>query len=337
MTSAFISGLAGLSLDVAEASFLRASQPAGVIMFARNIDNPEQVRRLIADACHAIGHASVLVLIDQEGGRVQRLRPPHWRALPPAADFLRASRGDVVQAAAMAQLIAELTAVDLRRLGINTNCAPVLDLPIAGSHDIIGNRAYGTAFETVVPIARAVADGYIAGGILPVIKHIPGHGRATADSHLELPAVATRGAELNATDFAPFWALALMPAAMTAHVVFTAIDPDHPASTSRNMIETVIRGKIGFGGLLMSDDLSMKALSGSMADRTCAVMAAGSDLALHCNGVLAEMEVVAANVPALAGPAQSRFDRAFTVTTRHQPCDERAAEACLAEVLALSA
>ena len=170
-----------------------------------------------------------------------------------------------------------------------------------------------------------------------MIKHIPGHGRATADSHLELPTVRTPRAELDATDFAPFWALSLMPAAMTAHVVFTAVDPDHPASTSRLMIETVIRGTFGFGGLLMSDDLSMQALCGSMAERTAAVMTAGSDLALHCNGVLAEMELVAANVASLAGPAKSRFDSAFAVTTRHQPCDEPAAEACLAGILALSA
>jgi beta-N-acetylhexosaminidase len=335
--SAFITGLAGQTLTAPEASFLRSCKPAGIILFARNIDSPDQVRRLISDARDAIGDSAVLVLIDQEGGRVQRLRPPHWRALPPSADFLRASNGDRAKAAAMARLIAELTAADLRALGINTNCAPVLDLPVPGSHDIIGNRAYGTGFDTVVPIAQAVAEGYMAGGILPVIKHIPGHGRATADSHLELPTVTTSRAELDATDFAPFWALSLMPAAMTAHVVFTAIDPDHPASTSRVMIETIIRGKLGYGGLLMSDDLSMKALVGSMPERTRAVMTAGSDLALHCNGDLGDMEAVAANVPPLANRAKARFDRAFAVTTHHQPCDEPAAKACLARILALSA
>jgi beta-N-acetylhexosaminidase len=210
-------------------------------------------------------------------------------------------------------------------------------LPVPGSHDIISNRAYATTFAEAVPIARAVADGYRRGGVLPVIKHIPGHGRATADSHLELPIVRASRAELDATDFAPFWALGTEQAAMTAHVVYTAVDADAPASTSARMIETVIRRAMGFAGLLMSDDLSMQALSGSMAERTRLVMAAGSDLALHCNGQLAEMETVAAHVPPLSGPSQARFDRAVAVTHGHQTCDLAAAEACLLRVLALSA
>ena len=337
MPSAFITGLAGLSLAADEVDFLRSAQPAGIILFARNIATPDQVRRLIADARHAIDLDHSLVLIDQEGGRVQRLRPPHWRQLPAAADFKRASNGNSAVAAVMAGLVAELTARDLRALGINTNCAPVLDLPVPGSHDIIGNRAYADTFADAVAIARAVAEGYMAGGVLPVIKHIPGHGRALADSHLELPVVGASRAELDATDVAPFWALSLMPAAMTAHVVFTAIDAAHPASTSRTLVETVIRGSMGFGGLLMSDDLSMQALSGAMAERTRAVLAAGSDLALHCNGNLEEMRIVAGHCPALSGPAMARFARAWAVTTRHQSCDVAAAEACLARVLAVSA
>ncbi len=336
MRSAFITGLAGLTLSGEEAAFLARTQPAGLILFARNCDTPDQIRALIAEARDAIGADDVLVLIDQEGGRVQRLRPPHWRALPPAANYAALALRDAERATHAARLAAQLTAQDLLALGINTNCAPVLDVPVPGSHDIIGDRAYGKTPGDIIRLGRAVAEGYLAGGVLPVIKHIPGHGRATADSHLELPAVATARADLEATDFVPFRALRDIPAAMTAHVVFTSIDASAPASTSAIVHREILRGSIGYDGLLMSDDLSMKALTGRMQDRAAAVIAAGSDLALHCNGNLEEMTAVAAGVPNLAGDALSRFQRAVAVIGQHQPFVMAEAEACLGEVLSLT-
>jgi beta-N-acetylhexosaminidase len=258
------------------------------------------------------------------------LKPPHWRALPAAAAFARLAARDLDEGLRVAWLAARLTAADLLASGINTNCAPVLDLPVPGSHEIIGNRAYGTTPDGVIALARAVAEGYLAGGVLPVIKHIPGHGRARADSHLELPVVSTPRAELEATDFVPFRALRDMPAAMTAHVVFSAIDPDAPASTSAIVTREIIRGHIGFDGLLMSDDLNMHALSGSMADRADAVIRAGSDVVLHCSGNLSEMEEVAAGVPALAGQPMHRFARCLAVLQRSEPFSLADAEAAVA-------
>jgi beta-N-acetylhexosaminidase len=279
----------------------------------------------------------LLVLIDQEGGRVQRLRPPLGRALPPAAAYgrLYAQAPDEARSSALA--VARLLADDLLALGINTDCTPVLDVPVAGSHQIIGDRAYGTAPEQVAQLGRAVAEGLLAGGVLPVIKHIPGHGRATKDSHLALPVVTEDRAELSATDFAPFKALSGMPAAMTAHVVFRAIDPDQPASTSAVVTSKIIRGEIGFDGLLMSDDVSMKALSGPMRRRAEQVVAAGSDLVLHCNGKLAEMQEAAAGSPQLQGRALERFAAAFGLLKAGKPFDKAAAEAQLARLLALAA
>lgn len=331
---ALITGLSGPVLLPEEAAFLARTRPCGIIVFARNLVNADQIIALVAEAKHAIGRDDVLVLVDQEGGRVQRLRPPLGRALPPARAYALLYANDPALACRMAHTQARLIASDLRALGINTNCAPVLDVPVPGSHDIIGDRAYGITPEQVAALGRAVAEGFLAGGMLPVIKHIPGHGRATADSHLDLPVVTTPHAELSATDFAAFRALADMPAAMTAHVVFTALDPDHPASTSRLITERIIRGEIGFDGFLMSDDLSMKALTGSMAERARAVIAAGSDVALHCNGDLAEMTVVADHVPVLGGKALERLERAVAVFDRQQPFDVGAAEINLAQVLA---
>jgi beta-N-acetylhexosaminidase len=268
---------------------------------------------------------------------VQRLRPPLGRALPPAAAYGRYYARDCGAAAVAAFAAARLLAADLADLGINTDCAPVLDVPVAGAHDIIGDRAYGRDVAQVVALAKAVAEGFMAGGVLPVIKHIPGHGRATADSHLALPVVSEPRAELMATDFAPFKALSSMPAAMTAHVVFRAIDPDAPASTSAIVTREIIRGAIGFDGLLMSDDLTMRALSGPMRARAEAVIAAGSDLALHCNGDLAEMLEAAAGAGTLSGRAEARFAAAVNVTKTVQPFDAAAAEAQLAQVLAIAA
>jgi beta-N-acetylhexosaminidase len=333
MPKAFITGLSGPALAATERDFLAAEQPAGIILFARNIVDPGQVRRLVDDALSAIG-AGALVLIDQEGGRVQRLRPPHWRALPPARRFATCYAADPAQAVSSARIVSRLVASDLRALGITMNCAPVLDVPAPGAHDIIGDRAYGDDVATIVALGRAVAAGFMDGGVVPVIKHIPGHGRAMADSHLALPVVDADRASLEASDFAPFKALADLPAAMTAHVVLTAIDPAAPASTSAEVTRDIIRGLIGFDGLLMSDDLSMKALTGTMADRARSVLRAGSDLALHCSGNLDEMTEVAGAAPALAGESLRRFERALDVTAATLPFDIAAAESALAVVQA---
>lgn len=332
--TALITGLASTSLTESERGFLRNAKPCGIILFARNCERHDQIRALIDRALDAIGTNDVLVLIDQEGGRVQRLRPPLGRALPPGAAYGWLAQTEPEAAATAAFDAARLVANDLRALGINTNCAPVLDLPVPGSHDIIGDRAYGTTVEGVVSLGRAVAEGYLAGGILPVIKHIPGHGRALADSHFDLPVVTTSFDELSATDFATFKALADVPAAMTAHVVYSALDTTGPATTSRTVTERIIRGEIGFDGLLMSDDLSMKALSGTIRERAERSIAAGCDVVLHCNGDIAEMEMAAAGAPPLQDRAAERFAQAFAVTRRQTNFDMAAAEASLGRVLA---
>src|SRR5689334_11030948 len=275
MRSAFITGLAGPRLSAEEAALLAAARPCGIILFQRNVTDPEQVRRLTEAARAAVGAEDFLVLIDQEGGRVQRLRPPHWRDRPAAAVYGAAHARDPAAALRAARLAAGLSARDLFALGINTSCAPVLDVPVPGGHDIIGDRAYANTSEEVIALGGAVAEGLLAGGVLPVIKHIPGHGRATKDSHRELPKVFTAREELERTDFLPFRALNHLPAAMTAHVVFAAIDPTLPASISPRVTSEIIRGSIGFAGLLLSDDLGMAALTGPLPQRALAVLGAG--------------------------------------------------------------
>lgn len=335
MQKAFITGLSGPKLNPEERAFVAGERPAGLILFTRNCESQAQIWQLIADFKVAAGTENVLVLIDQEGGRVQRLKPPIARLLPPAAAYAAHFPGDLEGAAAAARLVAHATARELKAMGINTSCAPVLDVPAPGSHDIIGNRAYGSDVATIVKLGLAVADGLMAGGVLPVMKHIPGHGRALADSHLELPVVEATLATLHASDFEPFRQLSGLPAAMTAHVVYTAIDAENPASTSATVTQKIIRGHIGFRGLLMSDDLSMKALSGSFGERTRAVLAAGSDLALHCNGDMAEMREVAAAAPALAGRALQRFEEAVDVVEQPgQPVDNSRVETLLQRLLA---
>ncbi len=336
MRAALIVGLSGEILTADERVYLRDARPAGIILFARNCRDRDQIRLLVEAACAAISADDVLVLIDQEGGRVRRLRPPQWRELPAAAAFAALRDRDRATGERAAWLAARLTAQDLRSVGINTNCTPVLDLKIEGAHDIIGDRAYGSTPADIAALGRAVAEGHMAGGVVPVIKHIPGHGRALADSHLELPVVDTSHAELAATDFAPFRSLADMPAAMTAHVVYSAIDPELPGSASARVTAEVIRGDIGFDGLLMSDDLGMKALSGSFSERARAVIAAGSDVALHCSGNFEEMQAVAVGVPALAGRALERFAACAAVTRRNEPFDLAEAEAALAAAVAQS-
>ncbi len=333
MRGAYITGLEGPLLTHGERVLLAATRPVGIILFARNCLAPDQIKRLVADVRNAVGSDDLLVLIDQEGGRVRRLRPPEWRELPAAAAYAALYERDAAAALAAARSVAQLTACDLGQLGINVNCAPVLDVPVPGAHDIIGDRAYGRTWQQIAALGRAVGEGYMAGGVVPVIKHIPGHGRALADSHLELPVVDASRTELEASDFAPFRALRDMPAAMTAHVVFTAIDATAPASTSAAVTQEVIRGKIGFDGLLLSDDLGMKALTGPFVDRAAAVIRAGSDVALHCGGDLAEMEAVAAGVPALTGSALRRFQACLEITRRPQPIDIAVAEQALAGVI----
>ncbi len=332
---AFICGLSGPFLTAAEAKFLAATRPAGIILFARNVQDPEQLSTLVSAILNEAGEdGKLLILVDQEGGRVQRLTKPHWQAYPPAAAFGVISRKARAEAKDAARLSAQLMARDLHTLGINTTCAPVLDVPVPGADSIIGDRAYSGDVDTVTGLGAAVAEGLLAGGVLPVMKHIPGHGRATADSHFALPTVDAPLSELAASDFAPFRSLRHLPMAMTAHVVFTAIDPSAPVTVSRKAISEVIRGHIGFDGLLMSDDLSMRALSGSLEERARACLAADCDLALHCNGSMEEMVSVAASSPYLEGKALLRFELAIGHLKEPQPFNRQAAEQARMEALA---
>lgn len=313
MPKAVIFGCAGQTMSAAERAFFAEHNPLGFILFARNVATPDQVRELVASLRESVGRPEAPVLIDQEGGRVARLKPPHWRAAPPAAKIAALADRDVDAACEAAWLNARLIGAELRGLGIDVDCAPVADVPVPGSHDVIGDRAYGTDPGRVATIARAAALGFIDAGVLPVVKHMPGHGRARADSHLELPVVDTPREVLEKTDFVPFRALADMPWAMTAHVLYTALDPDRPATTSPTIIRDIIRGHIGFDGVLVSDDLSMKALGGSFAERTAAALAAGCDVVLHCNGDFAEMEQVAAAAAPLTEAACERIARGESV------------------------
>ena len=298
MPAAAILGCAGAALSDWERRFFAETDPLGFILFLRNCETPAQVRALIADLRETVGRADAPVLIDQEGGRVARLKPPHWQALPPAG-AIGALYGEAPEAAAEAAwLQGRLIAWDLADLGVTVDCAPVLDLRLPETHDVIGDRAFGAAPDQVARLGRAFCEGLLAGGVLPVIKHVPGHGRARADSHHALPVVETPRDELERSDFAPFRELADMPLAMTAHICFTALDPEDPVTTSARIVEEVIRGSIGFDGLLYSDDLSMKALAGGLGERAAASLAAGCDLALHCNGDPDEM----ADVMAACGP-----------------------------------
>ncbi len=319
MQTALIVGLAGPHLTSEEAAYLRRVQPVGVILFARNVETPLQVRRLIDDARTELAPHAPLVLIDQEGGRVQRLRPPYWRDLPAAASYAALYERDPTAARRAAVVVARLMAQELRAQGLNTNCTPCLDIPVPGADAIIGDRAFGGHVEQITDLASAVAEGHVAGGVLPVIKHIPGHGRAGVDSHKALPIVDTPRATLVATDFAPFRRLNHLPAAMTAHVVYSAIDPTAPASTSSMVIADVIRSEIGFTGLVMSDDLSMEALKGNIGERTRAVLAAGCDVALHCNGNLSEMEAAAQSASPLEDIALQRLQRCLACVSGAAP------------------
>ena len=307
LPSAAIYGCAGLSLSAAEESFFRAANPLGFILFARNCETPEQVRDLVATLRAAVGRDDAPVLIDQEGGRVARLKPPHWRSAPPASFFGRMATHDPARAHEALRLNTQLIAAELVDLGIDVDCVPLLDLQFPGAHDVIGDRSFGGDPELVAELGGIVCETMLAAGVMPIVKHIPGHGRARVDSHKELPVVGTAKAELEATDFRPFQALADAPWAMTAHVVYSALDPERPATTSPGVIAEVIRGQIGFDGLLVSDDLSMEALQGSLGERARAALAAGCDIALHCNGKPEEMAQVAEALGPLTPEAEGRI------------------------------
>ncbi len=314
--TAAILGCAGPTLSAEEVAFFRHVRPWGFILFGRNVQSPDQVRRLVDALRSTVDRDDAPVLIDQEGGRVQRLGPPHWGRYPPGRAYGQIAGNDPLTRREITRLGARLMAHDLKALGINVDCVPVLDVPDPLGHEIIGDRAYGQTPDEVAVLGRAAAEGLIAGGVLPVIKHIPGHGRAKADSHLELPVVDAPWDELDARDFAPFRALSDMPMAMTAHVIYAAIDRKRPATTSKKAFRKAIRGAIGFEGLVMSDDLSMKALSGDFTERARASLAAGCDVVLHCNGGMDEMKAVVAGTCALKGRAAARAKAALARLAR---------------------
>jgi beta-N-acetylhexosaminidase len=315
VTHACILGCSGPALTAEERAFYRDVKPWGFILFRRNVESPEQVRALVSDLRACVGREDAPVLIDQEGGRVQRLGPPHWPRYPSGRAYLEAAGGDLARARELVRLGARLIAADLKAVGINVDCVPVLDVPQPGAHEIIGDRAYGRDADAIAMLGRAACEGLLAGGVLPVIKHIPGHGRATADSHMALPVVDASREDLEAVDFPPFKACSDMPAAMSAHVVYTAIDGKRPATTSKKAIG-LIRSDLGFHGLLMTDDLSMKALSGDFSERAAASLKAGCDVVLHCNGNMDEMRAVAAGSRKLKGDAKRRADAALARIVR---------------------
>lgn len=329
-------GCSGPVLTDAERRFFRDADPLGFILFRPNCESPDQTRALVESLREAVGRADAPVLIDQEGGRVARLKAPHWWEAPSASLFARLAVRDLDAAGEAARLGARLLAHEMHASGITVDCAPVLDVPQPGADPIIGDRAYGDEPSLVATLGRAACEGFLAGGVLPTIKHIPGHGRAEADSHKELPVVRTDRTTLEAVDFAPFKALADMPWAMTAHVVYTALDPDAPATTSRIVTDGVIRGELGFKGLLISDDLAMEALQGTLPERARRVVAGGCDLVLYCNTEkkpLVAVEEVAAACPPLSQASWDRFLYAESMRRPPAPFDPEAGKARLAELL----
>lgn len=316
---ALIAGCAGPELNEDEVQLFKNERPWGFILFARNIESPEQVQALTAHMRECVGRSDAPILIDEEGGRVQRLRPPHWCSNPPGRILGEVFQRDPSSGQRAAYLLARLIAHDLHQIGVNVDCLPILDIPLAGAHDVIGDRAYGSNPQTVATLGAEIVKSLLRGGVLPIIKHIPGHGRAFCDSHHDLPRVDATLETLKQTDFEPFKALNKVAMAMTAHIIYDAIDPDHPATTSPLMINEIIRGYIGFDGLLMSDDVSMNALSGDYAQRTQSIFAAGCDIVLHCNGLMEEMVEVAAVTPELTGASLRRAEFALS---QLQPADD---------------
>ncbi len=292
-----IFGCRGTTLDDDEKAFFAEADPLGFILFGRNVENARQLRALVQELRDVVTRPDAPVLIDQEGGRVARLGPPEWREVPAAATIGRLAETDQEAGEEAAWLNARLIARDLRHLGVTVDCAPVVDVPAADGHPVIGDRAFSADPNVVKALGRAASLGLLAGGVTPVVKHIPGHGRATTDSHEALPVVDTDYDTLWETDFLPFRALAHMPWAMTAHVVFSALDRENPATLSRDVIHGVVRDTIGYDGVLVTDDLSMEALSGSLADRAEGALKAGCDVVLHGSGDMDGMEAVAGVVP----------------------------------------
>src|SRR5215469_6458527 len=333
MRTRVIFGCAGPTLTADERTFFSSAKPWGFIVFARNIVDGSQVRRLTGELRETVGDERAPILIDQEGGRVARLKPPAWKARAPAARFgeLYATSQEVAREAAY--LNARLIAQDLGELGINANCAPVLDVPVQGADAVIGDRAFGRDPALIIELGRSMIEGLMEGGVLPVMKHVPGHGRAMADSHLHLPHVACAAEELSATDFVTFRSLNHCPMAMTAHVVYEAIDPQRPATTSPKVIRDVIRGEIGFEGVLLSDDLSMEALSGPLSVRAKAAQFAGCDIVLHCNGSMEEMREVAEEAKPLEDIHLKRAEAALAHLASPQDFDVAAGEARLSELM----
>ena len=333
---AMVLGCAGTVLDAAERRFMADADPAGFILFKRNCENPVQTQALIDSLREAVGWPDAPVLIDQEGGRVIRLGPPHWRAPPAPGLFGALAEIDGSAGARAAWLNARLVAADLYALGFSINCVPVLDLRFAGASRVVGDRSLGADPQLVARLGRAIADGSRAGGIVPAVKHLPGHGRATADSHAVLPHVDAPLKALRARDFVPFRSLNDMPVGLTAHVCYAALDPERSGTLSPRVIGEAVRGVIGFDGLLVSDDLSMGALTGSVGARAAAALDAGCDVALHCNGKRDEMEEMAASVPTLAGRARERFERMLAARNEPEAFDDgeglRELDALLAQV-----
>ena len=328
---AAIFGCAGPVLLPQEHAFFRDFAPFGFIVFARNVENPDQLRRLTGDLRAAVGHDAP-ILVDQEGGRVQRLRAPHWREWSPPLDFVQAAGVNAARAMALRY---RLIARELRATGIDANCAPVGDLITPRTHPFLKNRCYGTDPVMVSEIGLAVAKAHLAEGVLPVVKHMPGHGRSEVDTHHDLPTVHATQAELAAQDFAPFRALNQLPMAMTAHLVFAAYD-SRPATQSPAMIK-VIRDDIGFHGLLLTDDLNMQALHGNLASRTAASLAAGVDLALHCKGDFAEMQAVANAAGAMNAVTRHRATAALAARRPPEPVDIAELQAELSAMMAQNA
>jgi beta-N-acetylhexosaminidase len=316
---AAIFGLKGQALEAGEKAFFHDADPWGFILFARNVDNPKQIAKLCVALRDAVGREAP-VFIDQEGGRVQRLRAPHWREAPPAAAFGALHALDKAAGREATWLNHRLIAHELRASGIDADCAPCLDLAIEGADAVIGDRAYGADVEVIADLGQAAIEGLMAGGVAPVIKHVPGHGRADADSHFHLPRVREPLEMLEASDFAPFRALKDAAMGMTAHIVYDALDDETPATMSDTAIR-YIREEIGFGGLLMTDDLSMKALSGCFAEKTTRSIAAGCDIVLHCNGDRKEMDAIAEAAPLLSGDALERAGKAEAAREQGEPFD----------------
>lgn len=334
---AMIAGVAGTELSADEFAFFRDVNPWGAILFARNVESLEQLNELTTSMRDATGRSDLPIFIDQEGGRVQRLRPPLAPDYPSAQMIGAVYKRNPEQGLRAAWLLGRLHAFDLMSVGVNVNCMPVLDVPVEGAHEVIGSRAYAYSPDVVALLGRQSAEGLLAGGVLPVVKHMPGHGRAFCDTHKELARVAVSLAELVAHDFVPFKALNDLPMAMTAHVVFEAIDPDYPATLSDTVIRTIIRDVLEFDGLVMSDDISMKALSGDLGDLAEAIITAGCDIVLHCSGDMEEMQKVAARTITLEGKAKRRADLALSYVGEPDLSNEEELRAEFARIFSVEA